>query len=140
MIINYTDTIKIRISDINYGNHLGHTQLINLLHEIRLQFLKKNGLNEHDIDGNALVMRDLNVKYINQAFWDNEIEINMQLQNAGIKIIFTYDVNNLTLNNKTAEIITVMLLVDKKTFRPLKPNLLMETFSNGTTKAVNFVN
>ena len=42
--IAFTTTLDVRISDINYGNHLGHDSLISLLHEARMRFLKQTGL------------------------------------------------------------------------------------------------
>ncbi len=34
MKIEYIEIIKPRISDINYGGHVGHVELIHLLHEV----------------------------------------------------------------------------------------------------------
>ena len=40
-MIEYVEKIKPRISDINYGGHLGHMELLGLLHEVRaLTFIR----------------------------------------------------------------------------------------------------
>lgn len=130
MTIEYIETIKPRISDINYGGHLGHVELVSLLHEVRAQFLKKHGISEIEIDGCALYMKDLQLNYTNQAFWDNELKIHMTLESDGAKIIFKYIVHNLVSNNTTAKAEATMVLVNKDNQKPLKPDLFFEKFNN----------
>ena len=36
----FSTDIAVRISDINYGGHLGHDSIISLIHEARVRFLK----------------------------------------------------------------------------------------------------
>ena len=129
-MIEYVETIKPRIADINYGGHLGHVELVSLLHEIRAQFLKKHNLSEIEINGCALLMRELKLNYLKQAFWDNELKVHMTLEVDGAKIIFKYIVHNLTDSNVTAKAETVMVLADKNNQKPLKPNLFFEKFNN----------
>ncbi|MHB1949651.1 MAG: acyl-CoA thioesterase [Gammaproteobacteria bacterium] len=130
MTIEYIETIKPRISDINYGGHLGHIELVSLLHEVRAQFLKKHGLSEIEIDGCALFMRALQLDYINQAFWDNELKVHMTVELSGAKIIFKYIVHNLANDNITAKAEATMVLVNKNNQRPLKPDLFFEKFND----------
>ncbi len=59
----FTTDIAPRISDINYGNHLGHDRLITLLHEVRLRFLAQHGFSEIDVAGNSIIMADLAIVY-----------------------------------------------------------------------------
>ncbi len=42
----FSATLEVRISDINYGNHLGHDSLVSLLHEARVRFLRHLGYTE----------------------------------------------------------------------------------------------
>ena len=46
-----TLSIPVRITDLNYGNHLGNDSLVSILHEARVQWLKLNGYTELDIEG-----------------------------------------------------------------------------------------
>lgn len=125
-MIEYIEKIKPRISDINYGGHLGHMELLGLLHEVRAQFLKNKNLSELEIDNCALVMKQLTLDYINQAFWDNELEIRMVVESNKAKIIFTYIVYNLEKNNLTAKAEASMVLFNKNTQKIFKPNLFFE--------------
>lgn len=68
-------TIPVRITDINYGNHLGNDALVGIIHESRVQWLKKNNYTELDIDGIGLIMSDLAVEYINESFYGDVLEV-----------------------------------------------------------------
>ena len=39
----FSTQIPVRITDINYGGHLGNDALLALLHEARVQFLRRYG-------------------------------------------------------------------------------------------------
>ena len=77
MIKNFTfeTELAIRITDINYGNHVGHDSFISLLHEARLRFLQNIGVSETNIDGKALILSDLAVSYKSQAFYGDRLKV-----------------------------------------------------------------
>ena len=64
----FSTDVRIRISDINYGNHLGNDALLSLVHEARLQFLQSRGFSEVDIDGCGLILTDAVIVYKSQGF------------------------------------------------------------------------
>ncbi len=130
MNLEYTDTIKPRISDINYGGHLGHVELLNLLHEVRVRFLNQYSLEETNIKGHVLIMRSLNLTYKNQVFWGNDLEIKMYTKIDGAKIIFDYRVFNSTLKNETAIAEAAMVLLDKEKGRLIKAEFFIRMFKN----------
>ena len=67
--------IPVRITDINYGNHLGNDSVVSILHEARMQFLQQHGLSELNIGGAGLIMADLAVKYQNESFYGDELQV-----------------------------------------------------------------
>jgi acyl-CoA thioesterase FadM len=67
--------IKVRISDINYGNHVGNDAFVTIIHEARLQWLQQNNFTEMDVAGTGLIMSDLAFEFKNQAFYGEEISI-----------------------------------------------------------------
>ena len=75
----FTTDIAPRISDINYGNHLGHDRLITLLHEVRLRFLAKHGFSELDVDGTSIIMADLAIVYKAEVFYGEELTVDVAL-------------------------------------------------------------
>lgn len=67
--------ITVRITDINYGNHLGNDSVVSIIHEARMQFLRQHGLSELDIGGAGLIMTDLAVKYLNESFYGDQLQV-----------------------------------------------------------------
>lgn len=65
---SFSTDVRVRISDINYGNHLGNDALLSLIHEARLQFLQSRGFSELDIDGCGLILTDAVIVYKSQGF------------------------------------------------------------------------
>ena len=67
--------IPVRITDINYGNHLGNDALVSILHEARVQWLQLNSYTELRVEHVGLIMSDLAVEYKNEAFYGDELDI-----------------------------------------------------------------
>ena len=63
----FTD-ITVRITDLNYGGHLGNDRLLSLIHEARAAFLTHYGLSEKNCGGVSLILGDTAVVYQNEAF------------------------------------------------------------------------
>jgi len=62
--------IEVRYTDVNIGGHLGNSQMVELIHQIRYQVLKDLGLNEGNLgDGQTgLTVSDLVVNYLKESF------------------------------------------------------------------------
>jgi acyl-CoA thioesterase FadM len=67
-MFSFSTDVRVRISDINYGNHLGNDAVLSLIHEARLQFLQSRGFSELDIDGCGLILTDAVIVYKSQGF------------------------------------------------------------------------
>jgi len=65
--------LRVRIGDINYGNHVGNSAFVALIHEARVQWLQQNNYTELDIEGTGLIMGDLAFEFKNEAFYGEEI-------------------------------------------------------------------
>ncbi|MCW3094018.1 MAG: esterase [Ferruginibacter sp.] len=75
-IISETE-IDVRISDINYGNHVGNDAFVSMIHEARVQWLQKNNFTELDIAGIGLIMSDIACEFKNESFYGDKIFIEM---------------------------------------------------------------
>jgi len=75
----FTIEIPIRISDINYGNHLGNDAVLSLMHEARLRFLAQYGFSETNIGGSGMIMVDSAVIYLSQAFYGDILSIDITI-------------------------------------------------------------
>jgi acyl-CoA thioester hydrolase len=65
--------IPIRITDLNYGNHVGNDTILSILHEARVQYLRHYGLEELDFGGVGLIMNDVAVEFKNEIFYGEKI-------------------------------------------------------------------
>ena len=63
--------IPVRITEINYGNHLGNDALVSILHEARMQWLSQLGYTELNIENTGLIMSDLAVEYKTRCDYDS---------------------------------------------------------------------
>jgi acyl-CoA thioester hydrolase len=66
---HFETAIPVRITDINYGGHLGNDAFLSLIHEARMQFLKIHGLSELEFAGTGLIMRDAGIEFRDELFY-----------------------------------------------------------------------
>ena len=69
----YKTEITLRISDINYGGHLGHDSVLTLTHEARVRFFKDNGFTELDVFGPGIIISDVAVQYKSEGFYGHTV-------------------------------------------------------------------
>lgn len=74
-IFPFRTELTVRITDINYGGHLGNADVLALLHEARVRFLKSFGYSELDVEGYGTIMLDSVVIYKAQAFAGDVLQI-----------------------------------------------------------------
>lgn len=67
--------LTVRVTDMNYGRHLGHDALVSLLHEARIQAFAALDLPEWDMHGYPTVVADLAVQYQSEARWPDALII-----------------------------------------------------------------
>ena len=72
---SFKATIPIRITDVNYGGHVGNDSFLSLIQEARLQFLQHFGYTETDIEGVGLIMIDAAIEYKAELFYGDIITI-----------------------------------------------------------------
>ncbi len=74
-----TTEIPVRITDLNYGGHVGNDALLGILHEARVDFLRSVGV-PNDFDAATklgLIMVDVAVEYKGEAFHGDVLRIDM---------------------------------------------------------------
>ncbi len=70
-------TIPVRITDVNYGNHVGNDAFVSIIHEARLQWLKQKSYSELNFGGQGLIMGDLFVEFKSEAFYGDIISVSL---------------------------------------------------------------
>jgi acyl-CoA thioester hydrolase len=76
-------TVPVRITDINYGNHLGNGAVVNILHEARMQWLHGHGFTELSINGCSLIMADLAVEFRAEGFYGDMVQVTLACGDIG---------------------------------------------------------
>ncbi len=71
----FSTVIRVRITDINYGNHVGNDALVSIVHEARVQWLAHNNYTELNVAGAALIMADLAVEYKAESFYGDTLNV-----------------------------------------------------------------
>jgi len=66
-------SIPVRITDLNYGGHVGNDSILSIMHEARMQFLKHHGYSELDFAGAGLIMSDVAIEFKNELFYGDTI-------------------------------------------------------------------
>ncbi|MGI4832202.1 MAG: thioesterase family protein [Janthinobacterium lividum] len=80
----FAATLPVRITDLNYGAHLGNDALLGLLHEARVQFLAHIGQVEFDPATRlGLIMVDVAIEYKAEAFHGDVLAIAVAATDSG---------------------------------------------------------
>ena len=66
--------IAIRITDLNYGGHVGNDTVLSIIHEARVQFLKHHGYTELSFAGEGLIMSDVAIEFKREIFYGDIIK------------------------------------------------------------------
>lgn len=74
---SFSTSIPVRISDINYGGHVGNDAVLSLIHEARMQFLKSFGYGELDFAGTALIMADAGIEFRKELFYGDTVNVSV---------------------------------------------------------------
>lgn len=101
----FTTEIPVRITDINYGGHLGNDSILSIVQEARVRFLNKYNYTEKDIDGLGIIMTDCAIVYKSESFYGDILEIKI-----GIKDFFKYgcDIYYQIINKKSGKDVAVI--------------------------------
>jgi acyl-CoA thioester hydrolase len=71
----FSTKIVVRVTDLNYGGHLGNDSLLSLVHEARVAFLASHGFSELDCGGASLTMGDAAIIYQGEAYAGDDLNI-----------------------------------------------------------------
>jgi acyl-CoA thioester hydrolase len=69
----FTTEIPVRITDLNYGGHVGNDSILSIIHEIRVQFLRHHGYQELNVAGVGLIMADVTIEFRSELFYGDTL-------------------------------------------------------------------
>lgn len=87
-----TIVVPVRITDINYGNHVGNDAFAGILHEARMQWLHQAGYTELDIAGKGLIMSDLAIVFHREGYYGDQLTITLhpgELSRVAFELYYT---------------------------------------------------
>lgn len=87
----FSTNIPIRITDINYGGHLGNDALLSIIHEARLQFFHSLGYTEMDMEGTGLIMANVAIEFKAEAFYGETLLVSVTASDftrAGFDLVY----------------------------------------------------
>ena len=66
--------IPVRITDLNYGGHVGNDTVLSIIHEARMQFLIRLGFTEMNAGGVGMIMSDVAIQFKNELFYGDIVK------------------------------------------------------------------
>ena len=96
-----TVEIPVRITDVNYGIHVGNDAIVGIIHEARVSWLKQLNYSELNIEGASIIMSDLAVTYMNESYYGDILTIDIfigEFSSAGFEIFYNIKTHNLSKN------------------------------------------
>lgn len=91
----FSAIITIRITDLNYGGHVGNDVFLSLIHEARLQFLQHFGYSELNFAGIGLIMADAAIEFRRELVYGNQLKISVAangFDKLGFDIVYLMEV------------------------------------------------
>jgi len=111
----FTAKIPVRITDINYGGHVGNDTILSILHEARVQYLKHYGYTELNCGGTGLIMSDVAIEFKNELFYEDTIIASVtatEFSKVAFEIYYKLEKSNNGVNTLIAAAKTGMVCYD----------------------------
>jgi len=126
----FTTYIPVRVTDLNYGEHVGNDTVLSLTHEARMQFLASYGFDEGKLvyDGVGLIMADAAIQYKGEIFYGVLLKVQItpvEYNNKGFELIYLF--TDSKTDREYARVKTGMICFDYKNRKILPlPNEIKE--------------
>ncbi len=111
-------SIPVRITDINYGGHVGNDTILTIIHEARMQFLKSLGYTEMNFGGSGMIMADVAIEFKSELFYGDIIKTHVsasEISKIGFDLIYKLEKENSDTNKIAAIAKTAMICYDYST-------------------------
>ena len=80
---HFSITMKVRVTDLNYGNHLANQQFLAFAQEARMAYFAQYGFTELDFGGTSLIQADAAITYKGEGHLNDEVQIEVAAQTEG---------------------------------------------------------
>jgi len=111
--IHFSVFVKVRIADINYGNHMANHVYLELMQEARMQFFMHYGYSEKNLAGTGVIMGDCAIVYKKECFYGDELKIAITATDFGLRSFdLVYRFTRISDDNIVCEAKTGMVCYD----------------------------
>lgn len=88
---SFSCKIPIRITDINYGGHVGNDAFLSIIHEARMQFLQHHGYSEMNLAGVSMIMSDAAIEFKGELLYGDVVTVSVtatDFSKAGFDLVY----------------------------------------------------
>lgn len=78
----FTTQIPVRITDINFGGHLGNDSLLSIIHEARVKWLHSINFSEINIGGCGMIMAESIIQYKAESFYGDLLQFEISINDV----------------------------------------------------------
>ena len=112
----FTTELPVRITDLNYGGHVGNDTILSLIHEARMQLLDSFGYaSELAIEGLGLIMADVGIEFKGELFYGDKVFASvgvLDISKVGFDLYYKLEKGNASAKTLVAIAKTGMLCFD----------------------------
>ena len=93
----FSTNLTIRVTDLNYGGHVGNDTFLSLIQEARQQFLKSHGYEELSIAGVGLIITDASIEFKRELNYGDTVKISVaatDFDKLGFDLFYKLEVIN----------------------------------------------
>jgi acyl-CoA thioester hydrolase len=130
----FATEIDVRVTDMNYGGHLGNDSMLSLIHEARFRFFRHHGMSETDAGGTRLVLADVAIVYRSEAFAGDRLRFEVGIgEVARVACDLCYRVTRSVDGRRIAEAKTGLVFLDPSSRRPTAVPDAVRRLATGTS-------
>ncbi|WMX15480.1 MULTISPECIES: thioesterase family protein [unclassified Aureispira] len=109
----FTTSVRVRITDLNYGGHVGNEMMLIFAQQARVDLLKSWGYGELTLAGKGIIMTDAVVLYKSESHEGDELKIEIGIDDlTSIGFDLYYKITNAQTNREVARVKTGILCFD----------------------------
>lgn len=111
----FSTQLPVRITDINYGGHVGNDRVLSLIHEARMQYLAKLQLSELRFGNTGLILKQISVDFLKEMFWGNMLQVSVtagEFSRVAFALFYKVDIIHGSEATTAARAKTMMICYD----------------------------
>ena len=126
---SFSTSFAVRITDLNFGAHVGNDTVLSFAHEARVRYLQSLGYRELNLEGVGLIMSDAALVFKNEIYYGDELMISIravEFSRVGFDLIYKIEKKTTESPILVALVKTAMVCFDyeQKKVVPLPENAL----------------